>query len=66
MVGGSREAMQAQARQLGARIQTAVSGSTDYLVCGEKVGQRKIAKAQALGVHIIDEAAYRRLVEEKS
>ncbi|MEN8245235.1 MAG: BRCT domain-containing protein [Thermodesulfobacteriota bacterium] len=55
---GSREGMQAAARKLGAKVQTAVSGKTDLLVCGEKVGAAKIKKAESLGVRIVSEAAY--------
>jgi len=58
MIQGSREAMQAEARQLGARVQTAVSGATDYLVRGEKVGASKMNKAAALGVSILTESQY--------
>lgn len=64
MVRGSREAMQADARALGARVQTAVSGSTDYLVCGEKAGASKMAKAHKLGVTILTEAEYLSLLAE--
>ncbi|BBO86392.1 DNA ligase [Desulfosarcina ovata subsp. sediminis] len=62
MVQGSREAMQAAARAMGARVQTAVSGTTDYLVCGEKVGAAKMAKATRLGVSVMTEAEYQALV----
>jgi DNA ligase (NAD+) len=62
MQGGSREAMQAQARQLGANVQSAVSGNTDLLICGEKVGASKLDKASRLNVEILSEAAYYRLI----
>ncbi|HUT43686.1 MAG TPA: BRCT domain-containing protein, partial [Desulfobacterales bacterium] len=42
---GTREEMQAVARKLGAKVQSTVSGNTEYLVCGENAGQNKIAKA---------------------
>ncbi|MBC2712634.1 MAG: DNA ligase [Desulfosarcina sp.] len=58
MIHGSREAMQAGARALGARVQTAVSGATDYLVCGGKVGASKMNKAEKLGVAILTESQY--------
>ncbi|MFC1877644.1 helix-hairpin-helix domain-containing protein [Thermodesulfobacteriota bacterium] len=58
MQHGSREAMQSDARRLGARVQTAVSSTTDMLVCGEKVGVSKIEKARALGVEILSEEDY--------
>ena len=62
MSGGSREEMQAEARRLGATVQTAVGPTTDYLVCGEKVGAVKTARARELGVAVIDEATYRQLL----
>ncbi len=55
---GSRAAMQAEARALGAVVQTAVSGNSDYLVCGENVGAKKIAKARELGLTVLTEAEY--------
>ena len=58
MVQGTREAMQARARALGATVQTAVSGKTDYLVCGEHVGNVKINKAKKLGVTLLTEKEY--------
>ncbi len=63
MQKGSREAMQMAARQLGARVQTSVSGATDMLVCGEKVGAAKISKARALGIDILSEDAYLERIE---
>ena len=62
MQGGSREAMQARARQLGAYVQSAVSGNTDLLICGEKVGAAKMDKASRLGVKILTEAEYYQLI----
>ena len=64
MTHGSREDMQAEARSLGARVQTAVSGNTDYLVCGERVGSKKIDKADKLGVTVMSEAEYRDLLDK--
>ncbi len=58
MLQGSREEMQDSARKLGAKVQTAVSSKTDYLVCGEKVGEKKIEKAKGLNVQIISEDQY--------
>jgi len=60
---GDRQAMQAQARELGARVQTAVSGSTDFLVCGEKVGATKISKAEKSGVALLTEDQYLSMIE---
>jgi len=65
MIHGSREAMQAHARALGAKVQTAVTGNTDYLVCGEKVGASKMKKAKKLGVTIFTEGQYVDMVDRK-
>jgi DNA ligase (NAD+) len=65
MVHGTRDAMQAEARALGAAVQTAVSGKTDYLVCGENVGAAKIDKANRLGVTILTESQYMAMVTGK-
>jgi DNA ligase (NAD+) len=58
MERGDRTEMQAQARRLGAHVQTAVAANTDYLVCGRKVGAAKIDKASRFGVQIISEESY--------
>ena len=63
MQKGSREDMQAQARLLGAKVQTSVSGKTDLLVCGEKVGEKKLEKARKLGAKIVSEDEYLALIE---
>ncbi len=63
MVRGSRTEMQNQARRLGAVVQSSVSGATDLLVCGEKVGASKLAKASKLGVEIIAETDYAEMIK---
>ena len=63
MSRGTREQMQAAARQLGANVQSAVSGKTAYLVCGENVGQRKLEKARKLNIECISEDEFFKLIE---
>jgi DNA ligase (NAD+) len=63
MTSGSRSELQERARELGARVQTAVGKTTDLLVCGEKVGAKKITKAEKLGVKTLSEAEYHALIE---
>jgi len=60
---GTRTQMQTRARALGAKVQTAVSGKTDYLVCGENVGAAKLAKAAKAGAQVISEDEYFQLIE---
>ena len=59
-----RPEMQEQARQLGAIIQSSVNKKTEILVIGEKVGAKKIEKAEALGTQVMTEADYLSLIEE--
>ncbi len=63
MTNGTREEAQAEARRLGAIVQTNVSGKTDYLVCGENAGASKIRKATASGAQIISENEYYDLIK---
>ncbi len=63
MESGSRDDMQAEARKLGAKVQTSVSGKTDFLVCGAKVGASKTAKAEKSGAKVISEAEYLEMIK---
>lgn len=60
---GSREEIETQARQFGARVQKSVSSRTDYLICGEKVGAKKTEKATQLGVTVISEDKYLEILQ---
>lgn len=53
-----RKAMEAKAASLGAEVQKAVSGKTDWLITGDRVGATKLAKAEKLGVEIVPVAEY--------
>ena len=48
---------------LGGNVLGSVSGKTDYLVSGEEAGS-KLEKARALGVQILDEAAFAVMIYE--
>ncbi|MGA1769529.1 MAG: NAD-dependent DNA ligase LigA [Steroidobacteraceae bacterium] len=56
----SREEAEALVRKLGGVASSSVSSKTDYLVAGEKAGS-KLAKAEKLGVDILDEQGFLQL-----
>jgi DNA ligase (NAD+) len=59
--GFKREEAEEAIRAAGGKAGGSVSRKTDYLVAGESAGS-KLAKAQELGVPVLDEAAFRRLL----
>ena len=62
MAGGSRDEMIRQAKDLGAKVGSSITGKTDLLICGEKVGATKLEKATKLGVQVLTENEYRQLL----
>ncbi|MDE6515101.1 MAG: hypothetical protein K2L03_03595, partial [Bacteroidales bacterium] len=42
----------------GGKVSSGITGNTDYLLAGENMGPEKHKKALALGVEIVDEAAF--------
>jgi DNA ligase (NAD+) len=57
----TREQAAKQLRRLGAKVAGSVSARTRYLIAGSDAGS-KLAKAQELGVEVLDEAALVRLL----
>ena len=60
----SRDEMKELIERHGGRNLAAVSGSVDYLVAGEKTGPAKLKKAEKLGIRILSEEEFLRLVAE--
>lgn len=58
-----REQIKQRLTSLGAKVTGSVSKKTDYLVAGAEAGS-KLAKAEALGVAVLDEAGLQRLLAE--
>ena len=61
----SREEAEEAIRAAGGHAAGSVSAKTDYLVAGEKAGS-KLARAERLGVPVLDEEAFRRLLEDST
>jgi DNA ligase (NAD+) len=61
LAGFSRQEAEEAIRGAGGKSGGSVSKKTDYLVAGESAGS-KLAKAQELGVPVLDEDAFRRLL----
>jgi len=59
----ARDEAKARLEALGARVTGSVSGKTSYVVVGADPGS-KAAKAEQLGVEMLDEAAFQALLED--
>ena len=60
----SRDEMKELIELHGGRNLAAVSGNVDYLVAGEKMGPAKLKKAEKLGIRILSEEEFLRMVGE--
>ncbi len=60
----SRQEAELLVKRLGARVTTSVSKSTDYVVCGKEPGS-KFDNAKKLGVRILDENEFKKLIGDK-
>ncbi len=59
-----RDAFKAELQALGAKVTGSVSRNTDYLLAGSEAGS-KLEKAESLGVTVLDEAQFRRLIDAR-
>lgn len=61
----SREEIKALAEAHGARVTSSVSSSTSFILAGENMGPAKLEKARKLGVPIINEKEFMKLIGEE-
>jgi DNA ligase (NAD+) len=57
-MSGARSVMKKQAKSIGIKVVDSVSRQTDYLIVGDKVGQKKIQSAKEFDVKIMSESEY--------
>lgn len=60
----SRDEYKALIEQNGGKNASSVSGKTDYILAGENMGPAKLQKAEKLGVKIIHEDDFLKMIEE--
>ena len=60
----SRDELKALIELNGGKNLAAVSGTTDYLLAGDKIGPAKLQKATKLGVKIISESDFEQMIAE--
>lgn len=65
LTGMTRDQAKARLENQGARVTGSVSARTDYVVAGENPGS-KLDKAKQLGVTVLDEPAFSRLLNESA
>jgi len=62
LISGSRDDLSKQAKACGAKVASAVSAKTDFLVAGDNVGANKLKAATDKGVIILSEAEFLQLL----
>ena len=61
----SRDEYKALIEQHGAKLVGSVSGKTNYILAGANMGPSKLEKARKLGVNILDEDAFLKMITEE-
>ena len=58
----TRDSINAKIESLGAKAGSSVSSSTDYLICGDKAGN-KLDKAKSLGIKVLTEREFLQMAD---
>jgi len=59
----TRDELKTSIEANGGKVSSSVTGKTDYLVAGDKVGPSKLTKAEKLGVQLISEEEYLSMID---
>ena len=59
----SREEMKALIERNGGKVGSSISGNTTYMIAGEKSGPSKMQKAQKLGIEVISEEDFYKIIK---
>jgi len=62
----SRDEIKQSVEAHGGKLASSISGKTDYLLAGERMGPEKRRKAEKLGVPVIDESTYRSMIGDET
>lgn len=57
-----REELKQLVKAMGGRVASSISGSTDYLIAGDKMGPSKLEKAEKLGTQILSETEFNEMI----
>ena len=60
----SRDELKETIKNHGGKVISAISGKLDFLLAGDKMGPAKKEKAEKLGVKIISEADFLKMIEQ--
>lgn len=60
--GYEREELKQIIKSHGGKVSSSISGSTDFLLAGDKMGPSKLEKAQKLGIKIISENEFNEMI----
>lgn len=61
----SRDELKEKIKNNGGKILSSISGSLDYLIAGDKMGPAKREKAEKLGISILSEAEFEKILNEE-
>ena len=59
----SRNELKKSIEDNGGKVSSSISKKTDFIIAGDKMGPSKKQKAESLGIQLIDEITYCKMIE---